>query len=121
MHIVYIEDDPANIALIERVVRHMTQDRLTTFSNAEDALYHIAPGDADLILTDIDFGDGMTGLELTRALRGRGIDVPIIAITAYDLQEYMRWAEEVGNDDFLIKPVNVPDLINLFDYYRPAD
>jgi len=120
MHIIYIEDDPANIALVERVVR-MARDTLTTFLSAEEALLQIQPGDADLILTDIDFGQGMSGLELTQALRARGVDAPIIAITAYDLQEYVRWAEQVGNDDFIVKPVNVPDLINLLDAYRPAE
>lgn len=118
MHIIYIEDDPTNIALVERVVR-LARDTLTTFTTADEAATTIRPGDADLILTDIDFGAGMSGLELTRILRERGIKVPIIAITAYDLQEYMRWAELVGNDDFVVKPVNVPDLINLLDYYRP--
>jgi CheY-like chemotaxis protein len=120
MHIIYIEDDPANIALVERVAR-MAHDTLTTFTTAEEALLHIQPGDADLILTDIDFGEGgMSGLELTHALRTRGVDAPIVAITAYDLQEYMRWAEEVGSDGFVVKPVNVPDLLHILDTFRPG-
>jgi CheY-like chemotaxis protein len=118
VRIIYIEDDPTNIALVERVVR-MGNDTLKTYTTADEAAISILPGDADLILTDIDFGEGMSGLELTRVLRERGVNVPIIAITAYDLQEYLRWAELVGNDNFMVKPVNVPDLINLFDYYRP--
>jgi CheY-like chemotaxis protein len=119
MHIIYIEDDPANVALVERVVR-MAHDTLTTYTTAEEALFAVQPGDADLILTDIDFGDGaMTGLELTEGLRARGVDVPIVAITAYDLQEYVRWAENVGSDAFIVKPVNVPDLLNMLDQYRP--
>ncbi len=49
MHIIYIEDDPTNIALVERVVR-MAQDTLTTYVTAEDASIRIQPDDADLIL-----------------------------------------------------------------------
>lgn len=119
MHIIYIEDDPSNIALVERVAR-LSQDKLTTYYTAEDALMEIEPGDADLILTDIDFGLGMTGLELTQALRARGIEAPIIAVTAYDLQEYMRWAQQAGSDGFLVKPVNVTDLLQVFDTFRGA-
>ncbi|MBN2303899.1 MAG: response regulator [Anaerolineae bacterium] len=119
MRIIYIEDDPTNIALVERVVR-MGRDKLTTYVCAEDALLNIQPGDADLILTDIDFGEGMSGLELTQALRARGIDMPIIAITAYDLQEYSRWAQQAGSNAFVVKPVNVPDLLDLLDTYRSA-
>lgn len=119
MRIIYIEDDHSNIALVQRVVQ-MSHDSLTTYLTAEDALLHIEPGDADLILTDIDFGEGMTGLELTAALRERGVRVPIIALTAYDLEEYARWAAQAGSNDFLVKPVNIPDLVNLLDTYRQA-
>lgn len=119
MHIIYVEDDPANIALVERVIHH-TQDTLTIFTTAEAAADQINPGDADLILTDIYFGENMNGLELTEILRERGVDVPIVALTAYDLQDYVRWANQIGSDDFVVKPVDVPDLINIFDYYRPS-
>lgn len=119
MHIIYIEDDLANVALVERVAR-MEHDVLTIYYTAEEALINIQPGDADLILTDIDFGEGMTGLELTRALRHKGVRAPIVAITAYDLQEYVNWAAQVGGDAYLVKPVNVPDLVNLLDSYRRA-
>lgn len=120
MHIIYIEDDLTNIALVERVVR-MAHDELTTYTSAEEALLNIQPGDADLILTDINFGEGMSGLELTQALRARGIDVPIVAITAYDLQEYVRRAQMAGNSAFVVKPVNVPDLLNILDTFRPVN
>lgn len=118
MHIIYIEDDPANIALVERVAR-MGHDTVTTYTTAEDALLHIQPGAADVILTDLDFGDGMSGLELTHLLRANGVAAPIIAVTAYDLQEYVEWAAQVGSDEFIVKPVSVPDLLNVLDTYRP--
>ena len=119
MRIIYVEDDPANLALVQRVAR-LSSDTLITYVTAEDAALRIQPGDADLILTDIDFGDGnMNGLELTQVLRQRGIREPIVAITAYDLQEYARWADEAGSDEFIVKPVNVPDLIDILDHYRP--
>ncbi len=118
MHIIYIEDDPANIALVQRVIHH-TQDTLTTYTMAEDAAEHIRPGDADLILMDIDFGRGhMNGLELTELLRARGVSVPIIALTAYDLQDFVHRADQAGSDEFVVKPVSVPDLLNILESYR---
>jgi YesN/AraC family two-component response regulator len=42
-------------------------------------------------------------------------------VTAYDLQEYVRWSHQAGSDNFLVKPVDVADLIQLFDSYRPAE
>jgi two-component system cell cycle response regulator DivK len=118
MHIIYIEDDPSNVALVERVVR-MAHDTLTTYATAEDAALNIQPGDADVILTDINFGGGMTGLELTQVLRERGIASPIIAISAYDLHDYVEMAHQAGSDEFVVKPVSVPDLLDMLDTYRP--
>ena len=119
MHIIYVEDNDSNIALLERVV-HQTGDTLTTFTSAEEALRHIYPGDADLILTDLDFGDGMDGLELIGNLRERGVSVPIVAVSAYDLPDYIHRAEVAGNDAFVVKPVSVALLIDLINTYRPT-
>jgi len=119
MHIIYVEDNDSNIALLERVV-HQTGDTLTTFTSAEEALHNIRPGDADLILTDLDFGDGMDGLELIEILRERGVSVPIVAVSAYDLPDYIHRAEVAGNDAFVVKPVSVALLIDLINTYRPA-
>jgi CheY-like chemotaxis protein len=61
----------------------------------------------------------MNGLELTQILRDRSVTAPIIAITAYDLQDYVHWAKQAGGDRFVVKPVNVPNLLDILDYYRP--
>ena len=119
MHIIYIEDNDSNIALLERVV-HQTGDTLTTYTTAVEAAHQIHPGDADLILTDLDFGGEMDGLDLIGMLRERGISVPIVAISAYDLPDYVQRAEEAGNDAFVVKPVSVALLIDLINTYRPA-
>ncbi len=119
MHIIYVEDDPSNIALLERVV-HQTGDTLTTFTSVEEAMRRIGPRDADLILTDLDFGNGMDGLELIAALRERGVDVPIVAVSAYDLPDYVHRAEAAGNDAFVVKPISVALLIELIEAYRPT-
>ncbi len=119
MHIIYVEDNASNIALLERVV-HQTGDTLTTFTSAEEAVRSISSGDADLILTDLDFGGDMDGLELIEILRERGIDAPIVAVSAYDLPDYVQRAEIAGNDAFVVKPVSVATLIDLINAYRPS-
>ncbi len=119
MRIIYVEDNDSNIALLERVVRQ-TGDTLTTFTTVEEAAHDIHPHDADLIFTDLDFGTGMNGLDLIEILRGRGITIPIVAVSAYDLPDYKHRAESVGNDAFVVKPVSVPLLIDLINTYRPA-
>lgn len=118
MRIVYVEDNLANIALIERIC-HMTDDELVTFNEAETALAEIAAGSADLILMDLHLGNrSMDGLQLTRLLRQKGVHEPIVALTAYDTMGYADQYVAAGCNDYVRKPVSVRGMLNLINGYR---
>ncbi len=118
MRIVYVEDNVTNIALVERIC-HMSNDELVTYVDAETALSEIEPGSTDLILMDLHLGShSMSGLELTRLLRQKGVNVPVIAITAYDTL-YAGQYEAAGLDTYLEKPVAIQDMLDLINAYRP--
>ncbi len=117
MNIVYIEDDPTNVLLLERVT-HSTGDGLITFADAETALHSDTIWDADLFLVDIHLPGSMNGLDLTDSLRRSGIDVPVVMITAYDFPEYVGRSRAIGGDLYLVKPVSVPELVELLNDYR---
>jgi CheY-like chemotaxis protein len=118
MRIVYIEDNLANVALIERIC-HMNSDELVTYSNAETALAEIDSGSADLILMDLNLGNrSMDGLRLTRMLRQKGVEEPIIAITAYDTMGYADQYVAAGCNDYVRKPVSIRGMLNLINGYR---
>jgi CheY-like chemotaxis protein len=59
----------------------------------------------------------MSGLELTRLLRQKGVDVPVIGITAYDTL-YADQYEASGLDTYLEKPVAIQDMLDLINTYR---
>ncbi|HLU10670.1 MAG TPA: response regulator [Oceanobacillus sp.] len=118
MRIVYVEDNLANVALIERIC-HMSNDELVTFNDAETALSEISPGDADLILMDLNLGTrSMDGLQLTRLLRQKGVAEPIVAITAYDTMGYADQYAAAGCNQYVRKPVSVRNMLNLINNYR---
>lgn len=118
MRIIYVEDNLANVALIERIC-HMNEDELTTFSEAESALAEISPGSADLILMDLNLGNrSMDGLRLTRMLRQKGVSEPIVAITAYDTMGYADQYVAAGCNDYVRKPVSIRKMLNLINAYR---
>ena len=118
MRIVYVEDNLANVALIERIC-HMNSDELVTFSEAETALAEIADGSSDLILMDLNLGNrSMDGLSLTRMLRQKGVNEPIIAITAYDTMGYADQYVAAGCNDYVRKPVSIRGMLNLINGYR---
>jgi CheY-like chemotaxis protein len=118
MRIVYIEDNLANVALIERIC-HMNSDELITYNEAETALAEIDSGSSDLILMDLNLGNrSMDGLSLTRMLRQKGVNEPIIAITAYDTMGYADQYVSAGCNDYVRKPVSIRGMLNLINGYR---
>jgi two-component system, NarL family, capsular synthesis sensor histidine kinase RcsC len=117
MNIVYIEDDPTNVLLLDRVTRS-TGDDLITFADAETALHSDTIWNADLFLVDIHLPGALNGLDLTDILRRNGIDVPVVMITAYDFPEYVDRCRDIGGDLYLVKPVSVPELVELLNDYR---
>ncbi len=118
MNIVYVEDDPANIMLLERVT-HSTGDTLITFSDAETALESDVIWNADLLLVDVHLPGELNGLDMADILRRHGVETPMVVISAYDTTEYVERSGQLGTDQYLIKPVSVPELMDLLDNYRP--
>jgi two-component system response regulator HydG/two-component system response regulator AtoC len=117
MNIIYIEDDPTNILLLERVT-NATGDMLVTFTDAESALESEYLWDADLFLVDIHLPGSLNGLDLTDILRQNGINVPVVVITAYDLPDYIARCRAIGGDLYLVKPVSVSELVEVLNDYR---
>lgn len=118
MRIAYVEDNPANVALVERISR-MNHDVLITFADPDDALASINPGETDLILMDVNLGDvSMNGLELTRLLRDKGVSEPIVVVTAYDAMGYPEQFQTAGFNEYILKPVSVRSMIDLINAYR---
>lgn len=64
----------------------------------------------DLIVADIMM-PGMDGYELTKAVREAKMDMPILMVTAKDQFDDMQKGFRAGTDDYMIKPINVKELI----------
>ena len=62
------------------------------------------------ILLDINL-PAMNGLEICEALRQKGIDVPILMLTARDTLEDKLSGFNVGTDDYLVKPFQMKELV----------
>lgn len=61
------------------------------------------------ILLDISL-PGMDGLELCAALRARGVDVPVLMLTARDTLADKLAGFDAGTDDYLVKPFQLEEL-----------
>jgi two-component system phosphate regulon sensor histidine kinase PhoR len=63
----------------------------------------------DLLITDNQM-PGLSGLEVIRDLRGRGINIPIILTTAYGSEETAVEAFRLGVRDYVIKPFDTEEI-----------
>lgn len=64
----------------------------------------------DIIVLDLNL-PGMDGLILCEQLRAEGIQTPVLMLTARDSLENKLEGFNVGADDYLVKPFDLPELV----------
>jgi DNA-binding response OmpR family regulator len=108
MRILVVEDD----ALVADAIRRGLQaagfavDHVTSGERAETAL---SAEPADLAIVDLGL-PGIDGLQLIERLRRAGQTLPVLVLTARDgLADRVR-ALDLGADDYLAKPFELPEL-----------
>lgn len=108
-----------NILVVEdnRDLRELLCDALTgegyraySSFDGNEALTRLEETFFDLIIADIMMPN-MDGLQLTEELRRAGIDTPILIVTARDDYETLQSGFTLGADDYMVKPVNVNELL----------
>src|SRR5262245_63165240 len=83
-------------------------------SSAEDALDALDRSTADLLLTDHRL-PGIDGLQLITRIKATHPAVALIAMTAYGTSESAVEERRCGDDDYLVKPLEVTDLMHAID------
>lgn len=107
--ILVVEDDDALRGLFRRVLEKNGYEALEA-GNGQEALDVLDRQYIDLIISDIMM-PVMDGYELVRSLREAGIGIPVLMITAKDAFDDMRRGFSSGTDDYMVKPVNVNEMV----------
>ena len=76
----------------------------------ESAFFRATTETFDLILLDLGL-PGRDGLEILRALRQRGVEVPVLVLTARDSLDDRVTGLDSGADDYLVKPFAFAELV----------
>ena len=99
-----VDDDPASRRLLDVRLRAL-DCRVVMAADGREALGVISRDAPDLILLDLQM-PRMDGMEVLRALRKEGIDVPTIVITAHGSIDTAVEAMKEGANDFITKPLD---------------
>lgn len=108
-NILVVED---NLDLRELFVTTINNAGYRAFGATDglDALNIMDNTHIDLIVADIMMPK-MSGYELTKELRSLGNSIPILMVTAKDDYDSLQKGFSFGADDYMIKPVNVNELL----------
>jgi DNA-binding response OmpR family regulator len=107
-HLLIVEDEPVTAwALAEG----LTDDgfAIDTFATAEQAMAWLERNPTDLLIADVRL-PGMSGLELTRALRRDGLRIPVVLLSAYGPPATPGVLRRWGVRDCFTKPFRVDQL-----------
>ena len=83
---------------------------VTTASSGEEALADLHEGAFDAIVTDLTMR-GMSGLDLAKGIRARGLQFPIILMSGWTTQQDDDALRSAGVDGILAKPCSMETLI----------
>jgi DNA-binding response OmpR family regulator len=107
--ILIIEDDPTLLRGLKDNFDSRGY-RVRTATDGEAGLDAALSGHPDLVLLDIMLPK-MNGYEVCRAVRERGLDVPIIMLTAKGQEEDIVLGLNLGADDYVTKPFRIRELL----------
>ena len=116
--VLYIEDNPDNILLVERLLRRRPQIELRVATSARDGVDAARAENIALILLDNRLPDG-TGIDVLRQLASAPgtSGIPVVVISGDSGRRTVHELLAAGAADFLAKPFDIYQLMTIIDRY----
>jgi len=109
-HILYIDDDEAQVFLIKRMFERWGY-HVSAYREQREALDAVRTGAVrfDLVVTDFNM-PGISGLDVARAVRDAQPDLPVIVVSGYVTDALRAQAAAAGVRELISKPQEVEEL-----------
>ncbi|MBX9688453.1 MAG: protein kinase, partial [Candidatus Obscuribacterales bacterium] len=105
---ILIVDDNHDLAMAMQLFLEAKKHETTTAHSAAEAYEILGGSDFDLLILDWDLPDG-TGVEICKAYRDRGGIGGVLMLTGRSAQNEKVLGLTAGADDYLTKPVDIPE------------
>jgi signal transduction histidine kinase/ActR/RegA family two-component response regulator len=114
--LLYIEDNPANLELIEQLVARRPDLRLLSAADADLGIEYARAYQPEVILMDINL-PGINGIDAMKILRADPLTahIPIIALSANAVPRDIERGLEAGFFNYLTKPIKVNEFMGSLD------
>ena len=114
--VLYVEDNPANLKLVERIIGHHPNITLLTAMTGTGGVDVARASLPEVILMDINL-PGITGLEALKILRDdpSTAHIPVLAISANAMPRDVKRGMEAGFFRYLTKPIKINEFMEALD------
>jgi len=109
MRVLLVEDDKSIAHFIKKGLRE-NYFAVDIAYDGEEGQYLALHERYDLLILDIMLPK-MDGVEILKSMRERGIDTPVIFLTAKDAETDIVKGLNVGADDYMVKPFSINELL----------
>jgi PAS domain S-box-containing protein len=119
--VLYIEDNAANLRLLERLFSRRSDLEMITATTGGGGLEAADQSRPDLILLDVQLPD-MNGDEVLWRLRQNPAlrDIPVVAISGDATAQQMKRLMDLGAQEYLTKPLDLPEVLQTVDWVLDA-
>jgi CheY-like chemotaxis protein len=114
--LLYVEDNPANLTLVERLIARRSDIRLICAVTGDLGVAAAREQQPQVILMDINL-PGSNGFEALRILRDdpATAHIPVIALSANAMLRTVEKGKQAGFFAYLTKPINVVEFMEVLD------
>jgi two-component system OmpR family response regulator len=107
--VLVVDDEPSIRDLLSRQLR-FAGFSVAAVGNGNDAVQAAEKSTPDIILLDVMLPD-MNGFSVTKAIRAKGINVPVLFLSARDEEADRVTGLTVGGDDYVTKPFGLDEVV----------
>ncbi|MDO8597120.1 MAG: response regulator [Sulfuricaulis sp.] len=114
--LLYVEDNPANLQLVEQIIERRPDMRLLSASDGTLGIELARASQPDVILMDINL-PGMSGIKAMQILRAdtATAHIPVVALSANALPRDIERGLEAGFFRYLTKPIRINEFMDTLD------
>ncbi|OGB24600.1 MAG: hybrid sensor histidine kinase/response regulator [Burkholderiales bacterium RIFCSPLOWO2_02_FULL_57_36] len=114
--LLYVEDNPANLALVEQLIARRSDLKLLTALDAHLGIELALAHQPDVILMDINL-PGISGFDALKILRKNPetAHIPVVALTANAIPRDIKEGLEAGFFHYLTKPIKFNEFMDALD------
>jgi len=115
--LLYVEDNPANLMLVEKLIARRSDMRLLSAGEAKLGIALARSHKPEVILMDINLPGGISGIKALKMLQDDPLTkhIPVIAISANAMPGDIKKGLEAGFFRYLTKPIKVDEFFEALD------